>query len=97
MKHVKLFGGFNPQLNETFGFDLPEGMMLRIVKNNKKDLIKYYEEEGVEDWSGLSLQEWLASLDQMGDIEYADGKQYYRGVIEWPSMGVKYMYELHPF
>ena len=99
MKHLKHFNPTSlPSLvNESVSMELPEGYAIDVFNPNKrKDAMEYYETAGVADWSGLSFEEWINSLDQLGPIEYSDGRQYFRGAIEWPEMGISYIYEIHP-
>jgi hypothetical protein len=99
MKHLKPFNSalLTSLVNESLSMELPEGYAIDVFNPNKKgDAMEYYETAGVADWSGLSFGEWVNSLDQLGPIEYIGGKQYFRGAIEWPEMGISYIYEIHP-
>lgn len=103
-EHVKLWEqfsqeeGFNP-LPFNLSEALPEGYQIVMFDPKSEESLRgewesnpYYE----SDWKSYDL--WKNSLTQMGEIEYpsGDGRYFLRGMIEWPSMGLSYIYEIHP-
>lgn len=96
MKHIKLFED-RDYLASDFEIDLPEGYLFLLFNpNDKEDCKRHFDEGATEDWSEMSFEEWMRTLDQMGQINYPSGKSYYRGLIEWKEMGLSYIYEIHP-
>jgi hypothetical protein len=96
MKHLKSFNE-KAILSESMSTELPEGYALDIFSpRDRQAAMEHFEKTGAADWSGLTFDEWFDSLDELGTIQYADGKEYFRGVIKWPEMGVDYVYEIHP-
>jgi hypothetical protein len=97
MKHIKLFGAIQSKINESMGIELPEGYEFTLFNpNDKADCKRHFEEGDTENWSGMTFEEWMGTLDQMGEIDYQSGNSYYRGVIDWEEMGISYIYEIHP-
>ena len=96
LKNVKLFEQF--ENSQPMNIELPEGYDLVLINTSDINSLKsHYESDSVVEWSGLSFEEWADSLSQLGNIEYTEFmKEFYRGVIEWPEMGIKYVYEIHP-
>jgi hypothetical protein len=96
MKHIKSFD--TSLIKESMTLELPEGYVLDLFNpNNKKDAMEHFKSANIEDWFGLSFEEWLETLKETGVIQYPNNSgEFFRGTIEWPEKGFSYIYEIHP-
>ena len=102
MKHIKIFEAIRSKMNESINggnmsIELPEGYMFDLFNlDDEADCRRHFEEGDIENWSGMSFEEWLETAEQTGVMNYPNGNKYYRGFIDWEEMGIFYMYEIHP-
>lgn len=76
--------------------EIPEGYSLSVFKKDEESLRKQFESSDYFRETYGSYENWVSSLEKLGEIEDPSGQILLRGKIEWPNMEIELYYEVVP-